>query len=74
VRPTARPGINEVSASIQRGDDPSQMRGLETKTVFDPTIFSDPQLNAMARDAGKLGWDDYQAEDPDTWAAQTSLK
>jgi hypothetical protein len=40
------------------------MRELETKTVFDPNAFSDVQMNAMARDAGKLGWDSYQEGRP----------
>jgi hypothetical protein len=56
VRPTGTPGIYEIDARIPRGDDPTQMRDLDPKTVYDPSVYSSDQMNQMARDAGAQGW------------------
>jgi hypothetical protein len=60
IRLTGTSGVYEVVAAIPRGDDPTQMRMLEPKTVYDPAVYSDSQMNGMARDAGKQAWEAFQ--------------
>jgi hypothetical protein len=60
VIPTSTPGVSEIYAVIPNASDPSQVFSVG-KTVYDPAVFGDAQMNDMARDAGRLGWDEYQA-------------
>lgn len=62
VKPTGTPGIHEIYAVIPKPGDPSEVREVR-KTTYDPAVYTDREMNRMAREAGKLAWDRYVGGD-----------